>query len=516
MRDIRSLLIAILAVVCYGSLAITGGYAWYLRSGFYREGCAARLTQEIGLAAAIGEVVPRSQSAREFRDVRVWLPEKRGLAAVFERAIVRYVEDTDDPEAYELELRGGQTELSARTWLREDYRTVLESGLRPGFSAEGPKRIQFSEIDLTCDYGRFQLELSGASGVIEFPDRQRGVAHISCENLNGRTASRPVTVMAEFSPREAGVCLDRVLLTVPAMPIGVVGLEQLAGVHLEEGAFEGRVQYSEAGVDSKTVVTGKLFNVSLAECTAPFVPLPWHGRVPELELEHLELVDGEVQRVRFRGVVMDMVLGDLLAPWKMKEVGGELTLFVNAAEFSEAGVEELIISANCDSLSLEPVWDWLGWGKMSGQAKVEVSDLTIVENRLASLGARIEVAPRAGEVGVIERALLSAVLEHTLGFGLPEFLPERFEYTQLGVELDARDELLYVFGTHGPREKTILSVSLAGQELGVVFEPEQPFDLRPHLDRLRAELRRRLAEWHAGKAWRGLWSLPTTLPSSGE
>ena len=78
MRPRRLLLLAIVAVLMFGSLAVIGGYAWYLRSGGYCQRCAARLESRLSLPSDIGAVVPRARQRREFRDVVVWLPERRG------------------------------------------------------------------------------------------------------------------------------------------------------------------------------------------------------------------------------------------------------------------------------------------------------------------------------------------------------------------------------------------------------------------------------------------------------
>jgi hypothetical protein len=141
-----------------------------------------------------------------------------------------------------------------------------------------------------------------------------------------------------------------------------------------------------------------------------------------------------------------------------------------------------------------------------------IDDLTVNENHLSSLNAAIVVEPASGEPNWIERDLIAEVVHRALGLNLPKVLlarlPERLEYAQLGARLEVHDEVLYVFGTHGPGEKTILTVSVAGQELPVVYEPEKPIDLRPALDGLRARLvghiAERLGAFSAAEAWRAL------------
>ena len=76
----RYLVLTAASLVLAGSLATTGGYAWYLRSSGYRQACAAYLSERLELPSDIGRVIPRSRCSREFDDVVVWLPDRRGRA----------------------------------------------------------------------------------------------------------------------------------------------------------------------------------------------------------------------------------------------------------------------------------------------------------------------------------------------------------------------------------------------------------------------------------------------------
>ena len=113
-------------------------------------------------------------------------------------------------------------------------------------------------------------------------------------------------------------------------------------------------------------MTGKCHKLSLSECTASLLPVPWRGTGAEIELEELTLENGRPQRLRFRGVLTDVVLGDILAPWDLNTAGGDLVLRVREADLSPAGVERLVASGQCVGLSLEALTGQLGWGRMSG------------------------------------------------------------------------------------------------------------------------------------------------------
>jgi len=520
----RPIAIAALAAVTFGPLALTAGYAWYLRSGWYRNSCAARLAARLGLPSEIGRVVPRARLAREFQAVRVWLPGRRGVAASCERAVLTCTPTAADPAAYQLDLSGGRCEISTRTWLGSDYRFVLEAGLRPGFARGGPRRVAFSGMDLTFERDQFRAALNNARGLVRFDDPQTGCATVTCDQFNGHVAGAPVALYAAFSPQNSGIRLDRVQIDVPELPVATVGLSGLAGLDLRTGTFAGRLTYEESDAGRRVSISGSARDLQLAECTAGLATRPWRGAASAIELEELTLVNDVVQRIRFRGALTDVVLGDILAPWGLEAVGGRCTLRVNDAELSPAGVDHFSATGAGDGFSVERLSEAVGWGRVTGEARVEIDDLTIRQNRLASLDARIVVKEPAGEPNWFERGLLSQVLKRAAGLTVPKLLldqlPERIEYQQLGVRLQVRDEVLYVFGTHGPREKAILSVSLGGQELPVLLEPEDSFDLGPYLadlrTRLATRLQQRLPAFTPVDAWQALQSQlhPAAAPPS--
>ena len=498
MRRAQVVALSVLAVLTFGSLAITGGYAWYLRSPFYRNACARRLTDALGLPSDIGQVVPRSRQLMEFHDVRVWLPQRRGEAACCHIALVRQTPTADDPEAFELELRGGHSEISTRTWLGDDYRFVLESGLRPGFDPAGPRRVVFTGMDLTFERDQFEVALSDASGTVSFTDPHRGQAGVTCSTFNGYAADQPVVLRSVFSPQRDGIRLDRVELAVPELPIAIIGLNELAGLDLQTGAFNGQLTYSESDDGRDLVFGGKLLRLQLSECTAGFVATPWCGSVPELELAQATVHNGKLQRLEFRGLFTSMVLGDVLALWGLEKAGGRMDLYVSAAEISSTGIEHFVASGICDDISLAALSQALGWGQMTGTAKLAIDDLTITADHITSFDAELTVAPSADHPNTIDRALVVEILNRAFNITLPDavlrWLPERFEYSELGVRCEIRDETLYVLGTHGPGERVILSMPVGGASLPIIQAPEQPIDLTAALDRLRATVRARVAE----------------------
>lgn len=496
MQRLRYWAIGGLALALAASLAGTGGYAWYLRGDGYREYCANYLSQALGLPSDIGRVVPRSWSAREFQDVAVWLPQRRGKALTCARAIVRYLRDAQRPGDYEIEMMGGTAEISTRTWLREDYRHVIESGLRPGFDPVGPRRVKFSGMDLRFDRERFQGRLDDAGGLVTFDSPEEGRATIWCRALNGSLSREPIVTRVRFSPLNDGIQLDEVELEVPSLPLAVLNLQELTGIGAARGQFRGNLVYSEAGGRQFVTLRGTCADLNLAEWTAGWAPRPWRGACPELELTEFTVVDRQPQRLRFNGVLTGLVLGDVAALWGFQDVGGELTLRVRDAELSPAGIERLIASGQCLELSLAAATRALGRGVMSGRASLVIDDLTITQNRVESLDAVLRVEPNQ-EGRWIEGRLVTELLGRLLRTTLPPLLPDRIEYIELGLRVEIRDEWLYVFGTHGTGERSILTVRLLGQDWPLLTQPDEPLHLRPWLDRVRAAaeafLRRRSA-----------------------
>lgn len=469
-----------------GSLAVSAGYAWYLRSDAYREACSAALTRAIALPSRIGQVVPRSRTAREFRDIDVWLPGRRVLALHCTEALLRRSPTPDDPDAYQIDLHGGQCEISTRTWLRKDYRTLVESGLRPGFAADGPQRVRFSRMDVAFERDRFRASLDDAAGVIDFIDEQVGQATVTCRRFNGHEVADPVSLSARFSPAVGGIQIDQLSLSVPSLPLRIFDLGALAGAPLQSGTFAGRLEYAEEADTRRMTLQGKCLDLKLAECTAGFAPTPWAGVCPEIELSELTIRNRSVERVRFHGLLTDLSAGDVLAALGLDGVQGTLSLHVQDAVLSPAGVERFVARGRCENLALESLTRAVGWGVMTGSARLLIEELTIDDNHITSLTGTFRVEDAEDPPNWVEGRLLQEAIQRTLKLTLPPLLPERIEYVRLGVRLEIRNEWLTVFGTHGPNERTILTVRLFDQDVALVNEPSTSYELTPALDKLRA------------------------------
>lgn len=499
----RLILAGVAALLTLGSLAASGGYAWYLHSDAYRLECGARLAEALNLPAEIGRVIPLSRKARAFENVQVWLPDHRAVAHRVKSAVITATPSVADPNAYEIFLSGGHTDVSAQTWLSGDYRRVMESGLAGGFVSNGPERVQFDDMNIQLERDQFHLALQNAAGQIRFLENQRGLAEMLCRRFNGMLCAEPAFLTVEFQPYDHRVRILQLDLTLPRLPLRAAGIGDWLGLPDLAGDFSGHTKYGETETGRWFEISGNCHNLDLAELTARLGEPRWKGQLPNVELLEFSATDDQLKRLRFRGQVQALTPGALGAALAWPEIPGELDLNIAEADISPTGINKLAISGAARKIGLEALTGILGSGKAGGVLRFELQDLTIVDNHLHALDARLVVDESDGTPRWIEGALLQKVAEQALQIQLPSVLPERIEVAHLGLRIEIRDEQLTVFGSHGNRENTILTVKLMGQELPLIFEPKQSYDLTPWLDSVRtataAQIMQQAARWPAAK-----------------
>lgn len=492
MTRYRRAAFALLTLLMIGVVGGLGGYAIYLRSPAYRSYCAQRLSNKIGLESEIGRVIPRSWYSRDFEDVLAWLPDRRALAAAVHHARLEYDTDTPAGDDYNIQLFGGRCEVSTQTWFRDDYRFVVNSGLRPGFDPDGPNKVIFNDIDIAFARGDFKASLDDASGVVRFANQTDGTASVTCRKFNGFPLDEPVVLSADFSPTDEGIRIDQLNLRVPAIPLRYVGLQSLANIEVTKGSFSGTVSYLETDIGECVTLAGQCGDLVLAELTAPFVRSPWRGECPQIELQELTVNNRVPETLRFAGRIREMHLSDLLGLIRPNEIAGELVLDVREANLSRNGIDRFVASGTCKNVDLKALSEFSNRGTIGGIAALDISDLTIVNNRIQNLELRLMATPREKDTGWISRDLILDAAQRILKFQLPPLLPERIEYFNFGVELRVIDEVLYIHGTHGELDKTILTAKGPGSlPVPLIREPNRAFPLAEWLD----PLRERLHDW---------------------
>jgi len=106
----------------------------------------------------------------------------------------------------------------------------------------------------------------------------------------------------------------------------------------------------------------------------------------------------------------------------------------------------------------------------------------------------VTAVPPTDRAGTIDRDLLLAAAEKAFDFTWPEtlprdLLPERVEYTRLGLRLLVQDNRMRMLGTHGSRGDVILTARVFGAPIPIVKEQKSTTDLTPYLDLLFNRLR---------------------------
>ncbi|RMF82764.1 MAG: hypothetical protein D6744_05745, partial [Planctomycetota bacterium] len=356
------------------------------------------------------------------------------------------------------------------------------------------------DMNVTLERDGLRLELRQAGGRVDFPSADRGTATIVCRNLNGYACDEPLMLHAVFVPDNGGVRIEQVLLETPRIPLAITHLEQVLGAEVKSGAFEGALTYSETSTGRRELsLVGRCADLRLDEFSRGMFGRPWTGRCPSIELQELRVVDDRPTVLRFRGAVEAVGLGSVLEAFGLTGADGVADLNIGVAEIVPGRIRQFVASGRCTEVSLEKVTDALGWGRMSGTLAVRIDDLHIEDDQLVGLDMTLRVEDADPDrPNWIETRLLREVARRVLHFELPQIPYERIEYTRLGLRVEVRNEELFVFGTHGPRNETILTARFFGGDWPIIREPKRSFDLKPVLDELRNRLR---AEWLRRTPW---------------
>ncbi len=483
----RSIAALALAAAWLAALGSVSGFAWYFRSARYRAHTSAELSKYLGLPAEIGRTNPLSLSARGFGDVVVFLPQRRAKIFTCRDARFGYLPPPDD-ERYVITLHDGHVEISSRTWLSSDYRAIFEAGVRPGFELPGLEAVRFSDMAITLERDPLTLELGAAAGTVRFPTNQTGNARLVANAINGTPVTDPVSLSTTFSQAPTGIAIDNLTLTVPALALDTLTGRQPRQFRLQSGTFSGSLHHREPAGNPVTTVSGTLTEVDIGELTRGWLPQPVAGHASELRLESLELRGGRIARVACDGQLHAVALRDLLQPMGIDPGGAFATLSLQEFRLGPTGIERAVLSGSLTGLDLRAITSGGDWGVATGVVDLAIADLVIVNNRLHRLIADAHVRNPADQDGWIEGRLLQTLLTRASGINLPNWLPDRVHYAELGVRIEVHDEELYLLGTHGPDNQVIMTVLFQEQPLPLIYQPRRPIDLATWLDPLRDQL----------------------------
>ncbi len=477
-------------VVCFalvpGSLSVTIGYALHLRSNNYRRSVERSLTERLGMDVSIRSIRPLTFRDRALNDVRVQLQDNgdqvfscasvlwRSSKPVSEPDLIRnanVVHDTRSSSS--LELRDGWLLVGTAAWEPTQYQKMLAGGLGHDFAALGLKEVRANHFDLKFTHPGTAFTADDASGVILFDEYGEGHASFACLKLNGVRVEHPVSVVARFTPGER-LIFHEVRLTVPSIPLASFGVDGLLGQASSSGEFEGSITYRQA-CDTKIVdITGALHDAELADFTTTVPGGPFHGTI-DASLDSATFRDRKLQDFAIHGRVLNLRMGELLPGLVETEAQGLLDLEIDQMRWIGGRLIHLSTRGTCSDLSLEAVSRMWGQGQVTGTAELNIRSLLIVNDQLRLGDVEINAVPPKDGPGLIDRALIAQAVSQRFGVDIEAALPDHIEYTRFGARFVLEDGQLRVLGTHGRDGRTILTVKLFGQPLGIIRQPHEAF-----------------------------------------
>ncbi|MCH7721062.1 MAG: hypothetical protein IH988_08755 [Planctomycetes bacterium] len=481
----RKLLLVFTLFGVGGSLGATVAYAAWVRSSAYRAGVVNDLSEKLGLSASIDAIHPLSLNSREFRGVRVMAPDGSGTVFSCARAVWRDV-SVEGRRRYALDLTAGHLLLGTGQWRRSDYQKMLDSGLGHDFSRLRLSEIHLDRIDLEWIHPEFRLMLDGAYGEVLFNDDGMGRATLHSRTLNDVPLDSPVNVSAWFTPG-SGLTFHEVVLTVPTLPLGVLGLDRLLRSTVTQGTFAGQLVYREQSADgvSRTLeAAGRLEDASLLELTQPLLGGPYSGRV-SATLDQVRFVDGRLDELRFQGNLSGVCLGDVVPVIRATGDDGTADLRIHQAEYRNGVIRYLSVSGRADDISAETLSGLMGYGMITGRLRVRINSLIVVDDRIQSADLEIHAVAPPDRPGMIDRDVLASVAKELFGFDLQMVLPQKIEYAEIGARLVLEHGRLRIHGTHGPDGRTVATIRLFGRDWPVLRAPDRTFEVPDLLALLR-------------------------------
>lgn len=505
----RKVLLVLAVAMVGGSLIWTAGYGLRLRSERYRTKVETDLSQFFELPCSVGGIRGHTFSSREFKNVEVWLPDRRDRVFACDRAIW-WERQRNGAEFNELELSGGLLVLGTDRWRHEDYRQVFQSGLGHNFENLNLTGVKLSDFELAFDRSGVSVHCRDTSGGIDMSDPKDGVAHLVAYELGGQRVSQGVRIDARFLPRN-GVEVSEFVLTVPEVPLAAVGISGLLGTGAMSGRFTGRVRYLKTSNEPEVWIDGTVDGADLAELKTRGPLGPLAGRL-SVSVHGARIAQSTLTHFRGSGMIAGLSLSSFAPLLERSTLSGTATLTADYIDLALGHINRLRLEGDLDGLSLQEWLELWGRGSATGKLTIRINNLDVVNDAIKSADVEVHAVPPPGAPGTIDRELLLTAAEKAFDFTWPEsvpkrLLPERVEYAELGMRLLVRDNHLRILGTHGPDGDTILTIRVFGAPVGIIREQSETIDLGPHLETLFERLRsydaRGVRDW-----WERRWPEP--------
>lgn len=507
-RD-RFILACLLTFVVVGMLGAATGYGLYYRSDLYRRRVEAGLTEFFSLPVTVGRVEPYTFHSRIFRDVQMWLPDRRDRIFNCPRAIWNQTSTGNGKPEVFLTLDGGTLSVGSEKWERDDYRHVLRAAFTRNLAKVNLRLVRLNGMDMIWPREHGRLTAEDVTGQIAFDARRRGEATLVSRSLNGAKVDGTIDIFARVEPTEAEF-LPEVRLTVPTISLAALKLEDVVGQPIHSGRFRGTVTYRQQENSETIVLAGAADELDVAELTksSPFGPVA--GKI-DLRIDQATVHNGSLVSIGFTGHMRGLDLAPLARGAGYPEISGHADVQVHEAVLEGRAIRRLSASGRVGPVPLGQITRRLAQGAVLGNLNIRLNAIQIENDEVTSMDADVSVLPPSGQAGTIDRELLLSVFEQVLGLRLPkQLLASRIEYVRMAAKLLVSDGRLRIVGTHGERGHTILVLRLLGQEVAIPA-PSNTYDVRD----IMAAIRRRAhdVDVDAVRRWWTPSSRPATAPS---
>ncbi len=480
----KIVLAACVLVVC-GFVVSIICHSLYLRSDRYRVSVEQSVAHLLGMPIEIGRVVPLSGSSQGFEDIRVYLPSRD--EQIFQGDWATWTAIEKGPvQTGSLELVGGWFLLGTGEFSRDDYRAMLQGGLGHNFQAMSVSSVTLDDVDIVWRQMDFELSVDGANGEVVFEEDGTGEAGLTARVLNGETVADPIHIRALFTPGSP-VEFHSITLDVPEISLTGVGIEEILGSRASTGSFGGTVTYRQRDDTPIVTVRGSLRDARLEELTEKVPSGPWHGTA-NIDVSEAVVACEEIEKISFSGELSDVRMQDLAGLLGQPDLTGTVSLSVEQLRYADGQLRYLSAAAEAADVSMAAVTRLIGHGVITGTLLVKVNSIVIVDGTVRWADISLDVIPPADQPGTIDRDMILFAGSEILGVDLGsarKYLPEAVEYVRLGCRLLVENDKLTVAGTHGADGKTLLTVRLFGQELGIIRQPRRVFAVSDLLDYIR-------------------------------
>lgn len=482
----------------WGGLIVVGvllgafvAYQSYYRSNRYRLRIERALTSFFGLPTDVESIRPESFTSRELMNVQMWLPERRARIFWCPRAVWDASGDNADVDGTVLHLYQPVLSIGSEAWKSEDYMRVLKASLLHNFSELNIRRVQFHDGHITWPRRDLNIRVDGVNGIIDFDKQGQGKAVLTSTSLNENKVVEPIQINARIDPANEQDFLPEVSLMLPPLPLRTLGLDQMLGSSITQGVFSGSIKLMQSPGNDTVELVGAVQDIRLDEFTKRMQGGPLSGLV-DLTIHRAMIRGRKLESLRFNGKARDVMVDPLLRRFGLPEIGGKVQLEVLNGRVQNEVVQGMSISGQWQGGSLAALSQaLLKSASIHGQVSVAIKSLVIKENELVSGEIDVNAKPPPGRPGTITKSVLLDLMERYLGFTISEMvvgmLPDSVEFVRARAKLLIEHHKLQILPVLNSGDDALLTIRIGGQELPLIRNIDQTYDLTPLIERARKQ-----------------------------